>query len=439
MDDRETLKGLKTTQLRFSAMREDYKRQADGIETMLVVDTCDLLKYMHIVKDRGLTLQERAVSRLFDDDTLERVLLAPHAYELLHYIFNVLLSVQRIKSGRASISLYRNEVPAVDEFMKSFEDGNHDRAAMLWKQGAWAGLVEIAKDGGRGADKMIRKPLRVLFNLIERRAIFPINELGLPESDVVGSFASDTVVNRVLDKFKDIEDRTSKDLNNLVDARALGITIGLNERYQANKKYFSVTTLSGASLTAYSRSFPRGTKSMSSICRNTSVSAYRYNLKDLREASRDPLAYMRRGTHLLSSVIEGFPAFMRAARNAKSGGSVPGDDGPRTLRYLANFLEYHEDYFRKLILPVTAVPTPDDSAHQIAGAYEVLSDERQYQDSMRVAHRAIYSEAKTLAERLRPFVSGSNGSLAEDVKIGDQSVAQRFSQIVQRLEREGDI
>ncbi len=60
MDDQ--IRALRRTQLRFRAMLDDYERKQKGIKTILVVDTCDLLRYMHIVKARGLSLQERAAT-----------------------------------------------------------------------------------------------------------------------------------------------------------------------------------------------------------------------------------------------------------------------------------------------------------------------------------------------------------------------------------------
>ena len=435
MDD-QNLRALRRTHLRFRAMLDDYERKQDGIRTVLVVDTCDLLRYMHIVKERGLSLQERAARGLFDEETHERVLLAPHAYELLHYIFNVLLTVQGFREGRSPLRSYTVGTSMVGEFMTAFEKGDHARAAELWNKGDWAILVKIAKDGGEGAEDMVRDPLRVLYRLIEEKTILPIDQLGLPATGVRGSFSRDDVVDRVLDQFRDMPDREMKDINNLVDARAMGITLGLNEHCADAKMFFTVTTLSQASLTAYSRSLP---DIRASVCRNTFVSSYRQNLQRLDEGKRDPLGYMRRGTEKLKSVIDGYSSFMQAAEGAKTHKRLKGEGASRTLRYMADFLEYYEAYYRKLIEPVTAVLAPDDSEHEVAGAYEILSDERQFQESMRAAHRAIHAEAEELAARVHPFVAGTDGSLADKIKIGDLSIGEKFNEIVTRLKREGGL
>lgn len=417
-------------------MLDDYQRKQDGIKTILVVDTCDLLRYMHIVKARGLSLQERAATGLFENETHRRVLLAPHAYELLHYISNVLLTVKAFGDGVSSVSSYRATNWIVHEFMAAFEVGDHARAAKLWKEGGWAGLVKIAKDGGEGAEQMVSDPLRLLYKLIEEKKILPLDQLGLPVTAMRGSFSRNDVVDRVLDQFRAQPARQTKDINNLVDARTMGITAGLNDHWADTKMFFTVTTLAGASLSAYSRSLP---EIKASVCRNTFVSAYRHNLQRLDEGKRDPLGYMRRGTEKLGSVIDGYSSFMQPDQGAKIRQALRGEDGPRTLRYMADFLEYYEDYYLKLIQPVTAVETPDDSEHEIKGAYEILSDEREFQESMRVAHRAIHAEAEELASKVHPFVAGTNGSHAEQIKIGDRPIGEKFNEIVARLKREGGL
>ena len=435
MDDH-NLRALRRTLVRFQAMRDDYVRKEKGISTMLVVDACDLLSYMHIVKERGLTLQERAASGLFDDETHGRVLLAPHAYELLSYIFHVLLAVEGFRSGGSPLRTYTVGTSTVEEFMTAFEKGDHARAVELWADSGWAGLVKIARDGGQGVVNMVLDPLRILYRLIEDRKIVPVDQIGLPATDVHGSFSRDDVVDRVLHEFREMPKRRRKDINNLVDARTLGITLGLNEHSAATKVFFTVTTLSAASLTAYSRSLP---DIKAAVCRNTFVSAYRHNLQRLDEGKRDPLGYMRRGTDKLESVIDGYSSFMQAAEGAKARKRLKGEDIPRTLRYMADFLEYYEAYYRKLIEPVISVRAPDDSEHEIAGAYRILSDERQFQESMRAAHQAIHVEAEELAARVHPFVAGTDGSHAEQIKIGDLSIGEKFNEIVTHLKEQGGL
>jgi len=431
---REMLETLKATRLRFSAMAEDYRRETQGIRTLLVVDTCDLFTYMHTNEDRGLRLPERAVKRLFEDETYDRVLLPPHAYEVLSYVQQVLSSVKRFSTGEESLRDYMAHAPHASAFMRAFENKSWSEANALWNTGVWADLVRMARDQGRGSIARMNKPLGILSQLMDNGVVKPVDQIGLSRVLLQDVCADEDVVRRALHEFGCIAGRSQKHMNNMIDAQALGILVELNERCRDLGCFFTMTTLSSMSLAAYSRTCP---DERANICRNTFVSAYKRNLREVPEAHRDPLAYMLRGITLLEHVIVGYPLFKAAAGELKQDVTLGDVDAAiGTLRFMADYTEYYNRYFQKLIEPVAAVPALPEETDELGEAYEILVDEAKFVTAMKEAHATIMHEARELTNKVRPFVVGEDGVLGRGVRIGGQSIADMFESVVSTMARE---
>lgn len=428
---------LKTTRLRFEAMYDDYERESVGRKTLLAVDTCDVFQYMHINADRGLSMPQRAAKPLFEDETHERVLLPPHAYEVCVYISRVLQGVGRLSTGKGATARYMARFPQVSAFMEACETMKWVQAAKLWNTGVWRGIVNIARDQGRGASEVVSKPLNVLYQLIAEEAIKPIDGLGLGSWSLEDYPPNEEAVRRALNEFESIEDRIDRERNNMVDAQALGIAVGLNEHSLEHGFHCTMSTLSSHALTAYSRAMP---DQKASICRNSFVSAYRKRLREFAEGRRDPLSYMKRGLELLDSVLSAYPVFDAKARRAPK--HTPEvwmgfADAISTLRFMADYTEYYDKYFGRLIEPVTAVPPPLIETEELEEAYELLVDEGKFVSSLKTAHRAIMTDAKELTDKIRPYVVGKNGSFGEGLRIAGRSMEEMFDNVVRLIDEEG--
>jgi len=428
MDKDKLIRALTITADRFRAMRNDYARQLRGGRTILIVDTCDILTYMHTDERKPPLYPQRAAMSLFDDETHERVLLAPHAYELLRFIRELAKQIEDWSHGDGLQSEYPSPVT---EFLEAGDQGNWDKAARIWKEGGWSVLLRIAKAASYTSVPEAHNPFSRLLGLLDDKKLNPIEDVDLPLEDAGVATGDDDTVERVLRAFASMNERADKPINNMVDARALAIAVDLNQRISPDTCYFSLTTLSPASLTAYARSRPADT---TGICRNTIVSAYRRNMLGLEYDCARQLEYMMDGVGLLESVIARYDSVMSAEQRGADSDGMPNGIASDTLRFMADYLDYYNLYFKKLVEPTAAGSGRSTDIEELQEMHELLDDGKQLAESLRAAHIAILTQAREMEPKLRPFVMGRGGRRKKAIRMGAKTLNEMFDDIVRAIE-----